>query len=40
MCSVEGLDELLATLSGLGGDIKQSSKKGLERRCQKDTEKC
>ena len=31
MSSVEGLDELLATLSGLGGDIKESSRKGLER---------
>lgn len=28
MSSVKGLDELLATLSGLGGDIKQSSLKG------------
>lgn len=28
MPSIEGLDELLATLSGLGGDIKQSSLKG------------
>lgn len=28
MSSIEGLDELLATLSGLGGDIKQSSLKG------------
>lgn len=28
MSSVEGLDKLLATLSGLGGDIKQSCLKG------------
>ncbi len=31
MSSVEGLDELLANLSGLGGDIKQSCKRGIER---------
>lgn len=31
MANVEGLDELLAILSGLGGDIKESSRKGLER---------
>lgn len=31
MSKVEGLDELLATLNGLGGDIKASCKKGLER---------
>lgn len=31
MVNVEGLDELLATLSGLGGDIKEASRKGLER---------
>lgn len=35
MSNVEGLDELLATLSGLGGDIKQSSRKGLERGAKK-----
>lgn len=35
MSSVEGLDELLATLSGLGGDIKVSCKKGLERGAKK-----
>lgn len=28
MASIDGLDELLATLSGLGGDIKQSCLKG------------
>lgn len=28
MSSVKGLDELLSTLSGLGGDIKQSCLKG------------
>ncbi len=28
MANVQGLDELLATLSGLGGDIKQSCLKG------------
>lgn len=31
MSRIEGLDELLATLSMLGGDIKQSAKKGLGR---------
>lgn len=35
MSSVEGLDELLATLNGLGGDIKASCKKGLERGAKK-----
>ena len=35
MSSVEGLDELLANLSGLGGDIKASSKKALERGAKK-----
>ena len=35
MSSVEGLDELLATLSGLDGDIKESSRKGLERGAKK-----
>lgn len=35
MDSIEGLDELLATLSGLGGDIKESSRKGLERGAKK-----
>ena len=33
VANIEGLDELLATLSGLGGDIKEASRKGLERRC-------
>lgn len=31
MSSVEGLDELLATLSGLGGNIKQACYKGIIR---------
>ena len=31
MASINGLDELLANLSGLGGNIKESSRKGLER---------
>ena len=35
MSSVEGLDELLATLSGLGGDVKESARKGLERGAKK-----
>lgn len=35
MASVKGLDELLATLSSLGGDIKESSRKGLERGAKK-----
>lgn len=35
MSSVEGLEELFATLSGLGGDIKESSRKGLERGAKK-----
>lgn len=35
MASIEGLDELLATLSGLGGDIKESGRKGLERGAKK-----
>lgn len=35
MSSIEGLDELLATLSGLGGDIKETSRKGLERGAKK-----
>lgn len=35
MASVDGLDELLSTLSGLGGDIKESSRKGLERGAKK-----
>ena len=35
MSSVEGMDELLSTLSGLGGNIKESCKKGLERGAKK-----
>lgn len=35
MANVEGLDELLATLSGLGGSIQESAKKGLERGAKK-----
>ena len=35
MSSVEGLDELLANLSGLGGNIKETSKKALERGAKK-----
>lgn len=35
MSSVEGLDELLANLSTLGGNIKESCKKGLERSAKK-----
>lgn len=35
MSSIEGLDRLLATLSGLGGNIKDSSKEGLERGAKK-----
>ena len=35
MSSIEGMDELLATLSALGGDIKKSAKKGLERGAKK-----
>lgn len=35
MASIDGLDKLLATLSGLGGDIKNSSRKGLERGAKK-----
>lgn len=35
MASIDGLDELLATLSGLGGDIKESSRKGLEKGAKK-----
>ena len=35
MDSIEGLDELLATLSGLGGNAKESCRKGLERGAKK-----
>ena len=31
MSTLQGLDEILATLSGLGGDVKESARKGLER---------
>ena len=40
MSSLEGLDELLANLAGLGGNIKGASRKGLERRSKEDTKKC
>lgn len=40
MANIEGLDELLANLAGLGGDVKESCRKGLERRSQKSTSKC
>lgn len=40
MASIEGLDELLATLSELGGNAKESCRKGLERRSKEDTKKC
>ena len=35
MASINGLDELFANLSGLGGNIKESSRKGLERGAKK-----
>lgn len=35
MASIEGLDELLANLSGLGGNAKESCRKGLERGAKK-----
>lgn len=35
MSTLDGLDELLATLSGLSGNIKNSSRKGLERGAKK-----
>lgn len=35
MSSIEGLEELLATLSGLGGNTKESCRKGLERGAKK-----
>lgn len=35
MSSIEGLDELLATLTGLGGNVKESCRKGLERGAKK-----
>lgn len=35
MANIEGLDELLATLSGLSGNVKESARKGLERGAKK-----
>lgn len=35
MANIEGLNELLANLSGLGGNIKESCVKGLERGAKK-----
>nr|DAZ27992.1 MAG TPA: putative tail component [Caudoviricetes sp.] len=35
MTSIKGLDELLANLSGLGGNVKESARKGLERGAKK-----
>lgn len=35
MSTLQGLDEILATLSGLGGDVKESARKGLERGAKK-----
>lgn len=35
MAKLEGLDELLSTLSALGGDVKASAKKGLHRGAKK-----
>ena len=35
MASIDGLDELLATLFGLGGNVKENCKKGLERGAKK-----
>lgn len=35
MANIEGLDELLANLSGLGGNVKESARKGLERGAKK-----
>ena len=35
MASIEGLDELLANISGLGGDVKESCRKALERGAKK-----
>lgn len=35
MASIEGLDELFATLSELGGNAKESCRKGLERGAKK-----
>ena len=35
MTNMKGLDELLANLSGLGGNVKESARKGLERGAKK-----
>lgn len=35
MANIEGLDKLLANLSGLGGNVKESARKGLERGAKK-----
>lgn len=35
MSSIQGLDELLANLSGLGANVKESARKGLERGAKK-----
>ena len=35
MANIEGLDKLLANLSGLGGNVKDSARKGLERGAKK-----
>lgn len=35
MASIDGLDELLANLSSLGGNVKESARKGLERGAKK-----
>lgn len=35
MSNIDGLDELLANLSGLGGNIKESARKGIERGAKK-----
>lgn len=35
MASIGGLDELLANLSSLGGNVKESARKGLERGAKK-----
>ena len=35
MSTLQGLDEILATLSGLSGDVKESARKGLERGAKK-----
>ena len=35
MADIDGLSEILATLSGLGGDVKESARKGIERGAKK-----